>query len=383
MSKFTEVPYIEKVLAELSGENKAKLLNFINGLGENGSGSTSYTLIKDFSEFEDLESGITPIEYKFSQTIAWKGYFIKSEHYQSFITFKNSIDLLSASVYAIGEINLVYKEEATSDYIRALLREDSYIDSEELAESESGSNLPDATEASVGDVLTLNSSKEASWATPAAPGMSNPMSAAGDIIVGGESGAASRLAKGSAGQILTMNSGATSPEWANPPAAGMANPMTAAGDIIYGGTSGTPTALAAGEHGKFLMLYNSTPTWQKIAAFRLHTVVFGAAYVTEDEVSVRYDATIKVLSPQTYAFSSGSCLWVSDGNIIITACTLNRIVNSTTTTLNAICTGMLQYMSSKNRNLAVFQILDSSRANVERTLVLKELNVSSDTVSDI
>lgn len=381
MSKFTEIPYIEKVLAELSGENKAKLLNFINGLGENGSGSTSYTLIKDFSEFEDLESGITPIEYKFSQTIAWKGYFIKTEHYQSFITFKNSIDLLSASVYAIGEISLVYKEEATSDYIRALLREDSYIDSEELAESESGSNLPDATEASVGDVLTLDSSKEASWATPAAPGMSNPMSAAGDIIVGGESGAASRLAKGSAGQILTMNSGATSPEWANPPSAGMANPMTAAGDIIYGGTSGTPTALAAGGHGKFLMLYNSTPTWQQIAAFRLHTIVFSTISVTEDGVSVNYSLTVKVLSPYSSAMSG--CIWISDGKHIVVACSLTRASGGTTTTLNAICTGMLNYMSNKNKNLAVLQILDSSRETVERTLVLKELMISSDTVSDI
>jgi hypothetical protein len=46
----------------------------------------------------------------------------------------------------------------------------------------------------------------------AAPGMSNPMSAAGDIIYGGASGAATRLAKGTDGQILTLVSGA--PAWA-------------------------------------------------------------------------------------------------------------------------------------------------------------------------
>ena len=45
--------------------------------------------------------------------------------------------------------------------------------------------------------------------------MSNPMSATGDIIYGGASGVATRLAKGSAGQVLTVNSGATAPEWAD------------------------------------------------------------------------------------------------------------------------------------------------------------------------
>ncbi len=44
-------------------------------------------------------------------------------------------------------------------------------------------------------------------------GMQNPMTAAGDIIIGGTSGTPTRLAKGTAGQVLKMNSGGTSPEW--------------------------------------------------------------------------------------------------------------------------------------------------------------------------
>lgn len=44
-------------------------------------------------------------------------------------------------------------------------------------------------------------------------GMANPMTAAGDIIVGGVSGAESRLAKGTDGQVLTLASGA--PVWAD------------------------------------------------------------------------------------------------------------------------------------------------------------------------
>ncbi|MDR1414073.1 MAG: hypothetical protein LBI56_04025 [Puniceicoccales bacterium] len=47
----------------------------------------------------------------------------------------------------------------------------------------------------------------------ASEGMTNPMTAAGDIIVGGESGEATRLAKGTAGQILKIEDGV--PEWSD------------------------------------------------------------------------------------------------------------------------------------------------------------------------
>ena len=46
------------------------------------------------------------------------------------------------------------------------------------------------------------------------PLMSNPMTTQGDVVTGGASGAAGRLAIGTAGQVLTVNSGATAPEWA-------------------------------------------------------------------------------------------------------------------------------------------------------------------------
>ena len=46
-------------------------------------------------------------------------------------------------------------------------------------------------------------------------GMSNPMTTQGDIIVGGASGTPTRLAKGTAGQVLAMNSDATGLEWTN------------------------------------------------------------------------------------------------------------------------------------------------------------------------
>jgi len=44
-------------------------------------------------------------------------------------------------------------------------------------------------------------------------GMTNPMTTAGDIIYGGASGTPTRLAIGTAGQVLKVNAGATAPEW--------------------------------------------------------------------------------------------------------------------------------------------------------------------------
>lgn len=52
------------------------------------------------------------------------------------------------------------------------------------------------------------------------PLMSNPMTTAGDIIVGGTDGAPDRLALGSALQHLRVNAGATALEFADPPAGG-------------------------------------------------------------------------------------------------------------------------------------------------------------------
>lgn len=42
---------------------------------------------------------------------------------------------------------------------------------------------------------------------------------------------------------------------------GMTNPMSASGDIIYGGTGGTPTRLAKGNDGQILSLTSGVPDW--------------------------------------------------------------------------------------------------------------------------
>lgn len=57
------------------------------------------------------------------------------------------------------------------------------------------------------------------WAIFSASGMANPMTTAGDLIVGGASGAPTRLPKGTDGQVLTMVSGAEA--WAPPGSGGL------------------------------------------------------------------------------------------------------------------------------------------------------------------
>jgi len=67
------------------------------------------------------------------------------------------------------------------------------------------------------------------------------------------------------GKILKYNS--TSGKWqCEDDAGGMENPMTTAGDIIYGGASGVATRLAKGDDGKVLMLKSGLPSWETPAS---------------------------------------------------------------------------------------------------------------------
>jgi len=174
MSKFTVKPYIEQVLAEVSDADKLKLLNFINGKDAAGTGNVSYTLIRSASDFAELEAGVHAVDYRFSLVILWKGYFIKTTNFSCFITFKNGIDLWLASVYKVGEDNIVPMEKCTADNLRCLLKGGS---------GGSGEGMP------------------------------NPMTAEGDLIVGGTSGTPTRLTIGSQGQLLKV--GSSGIEWAD------------------------------------------------------------------------------------------------------------------------------------------------------------------------
>ena len=117
--------------------------------------------------------------------------------------------------------------------------------------------LPVPTNADNGKAISVNSSGNYVLANK----MANPMTTQGDIIYGGSSGTPTRLGKGTAGQVLTMNSGGTAPVWTTP-ASGMTNPMTTAGDLIVGGSSGTPARLGIGSNGQVLASNGTTASWR-------------------------------------------------------------------------------------------------------------------------
>ncbi|MBI3218321.1 MAG: tail fiber domain-containing protein [Bacteroidetes bacterium] len=87
--------------------------------------------------------------------------------------------------------------------------------------------------------------------------MSNPLTTTGDIVYGTVT-TPTRLGIGTNGQVLTVNAGL--PSWQA--ATGFANPMTAPGDLIVGGAGGSATRLAAPGASRAILGYNGTSqTW--------------------------------------------------------------------------------------------------------------------------
>ena len=124
-----------------------------------------------------------------------------------------------------------------------------------------GAVKPDGTSTTVAPDGTLSAT---------ASGFPNPMTAKGDLIAGGVAGAPARLPVGANGKVLTANSAATDGvDWETPAAPGMTNPMTTLGDVILGGAAGAPARLPVGANGKVLTA-NSAATdgvdWETPAA---------------------------------------------------------------------------------------------------------------------
>ena len=110
---------------------------------------------------------------------------------------------------------------------------------------------------------------------PVANGGTNLSSyTSGDIVYASGTTTLAKLAKGTAAQVLTMNSGATAPEWA---AAAEASPLTTKGDI-YVHTGSANARLAAGTNGYYLKADSTAATglvWAAVAAG-------GGAHTTQD-----------------------------------------------------------------------------------------------------
>ena len=105
---------------------------------------------------------------------------------------------------------------------------------------------------------------------PVANGGTNISSyTAGDIIYASGATTLAKLAKGTAAQVLTMNSGATAPEWA---AAAEASPLTTKGDLYTYDTGNA--RLPVGTDGYYLKADSSAATglvWAEVTAGGAHT----------------------------------------------------------------------------------------------------------------
>ena len=223
----------------------------------------------------------------------------------------------------------------------------------------------------------------------------SPMTTGGDMIYGGASGAGTRLANGTAGQVLTSNGTTVAPTWntvtgtgtvtsvaatvptflsvAGTPITGagtlaitlsgtalpVANggtgqtsasaafnalsPMTTGGDLIYGGASGAGTRLAAGSSGQILKSNGtSAPAW--LTTLPIANGGTGVTSVTTAKTASAWAGWYSNACMQGQAFVGASAL-VTTGTTY-TAATLPAVVycqlaSSGTITLPAAQNGRL------------------------------------------
>lgn len=145
--------------------------------------------------------------------------------------------------------------------------------------------------------------------------MSNPMTTAGDVIQGGASGAPSRLAIGTAGQVLKVNAGATALEYAD---------ETAGGDAAW--TTFTPTWTAASANP---VIGNGTLAGAylirgKSYQFRIHVVMGSTTTFGSGRWSLTLGGSVSTIATYkqvaaAYALDSSAgtadsgVAWITDG----------------------------------------------------------------------
>lgn len=117
-----------------------------------------------------------------------------------------------------------------------------------------------------------------------ASGMTNPMIAQDDVIVGGAAGAPGRLAKGANGTVLTIDSVSGHASW-NVPTGGISNPMTTRGDLITGAIGGSVQRLGLGASATVLRSNGTDPAWTNL--------------VESDITSLVSDLALKITNPMT------------------------------------------------------------------------------------
>jgi hypothetical protein len=93
------------------------------------------------------------------------------------------------------------------------------------------------------------------WANLDTTGMTNPMTTTGDTIYSSSGSTPARLGIGTAGQVLTVNSGATAPEWKTATSGG----MTLISTTTLTGSSVTLSSIPSGYNSLQLRILNYIP----------------------------------------------------------------------------------------------------------------------------
>ncbi len=114
-----------------------------------------------------------------------------------------------------------------------------------------------------------------------------------------------RLAKGTADQVLTMNSGATAPEWANS-SAGFTDPMTTRGDIIYKNSSGTTTRLGAGTANQVLTSDGTDISWEDASGGSAERWTTWTGASRTDDSTISSTTHLDIGTPIRYKATAGT-----------------------------------------------------------------------------
>jgi len=137
-------------------------------------------------------------------------------------------------------------------------------------------------------ILSMNSGATApEWATAAATagGTGQTGFTAGDILYANSTTTLTKLGKGTGLQGLQTNSGATAPEWADSPQ----SLMTAEGDVLYASGANTLAKLAKGSDDDVLTLASGVPSWAAPAGGGKVLQVTQGVYQAAETVSSNTD----------------------------------------------------------------------------------------------
>lgn len=127
----------------------------------------------------------------------------------------------------------------------------------------------------------------------------------------------------------------------------LTNPMSASGDTIYGGSSGTPTRLAKGTNGQVLTLNSGLPAWQTPSAnvqTVFNVVSFGATGNGSTDDTTAVQAAINAANAAgggTVSFPTGTykisaVLTLFSGVSLLGYGALSSIINQTSTTAHGV-----------------------------------------------